>query len=102
MLSRASFPMMILSKAHFNFWTSSYLNTHSQLAAARSSTPQHSRPMSVLTNGNLSAARAAVSEQVKFDILTQTQETVCANAKESAPGTYVHYRARTMKRRGER
>lgn len=79
-LSRASVPRMILSKAHFNFWTSSYLNTHSRLAAAatasRSTAPLSSRPMS-LTNGDLSAARAAVSEQVKFDILTQTQDAVC-------------------------
>lgn len=102
-VTRASFPMMILSKAHFNFWTSSYLNTHSQLAAARSPTPQYSRPMSALTNGDLSAARAAVSDQVKFDILTQTQEAVCAQCAPAGHGTYATYNGvRTMKRQGRR
>lgn len=75
-MSRAFLPRMILSKAHFDFWTSSYLNTHSRRAASCSSTPQYSRTMS-LSNGDLSAARAAVSKQVRFDILAVTQEAVC-------------------------
>lgn len=81
-VTRASIPRMILSKAHFNFWTSSYLNTHSR-SSSGSSTPQYSRPMS-LADGDLKAARASVSEQVKFDILTQTQEAVrslCCSAR---------------------
>ena len=41
--------------------------------------------MSALTNGSLDAARAAVADQVRFDILTQSQDAVRAYLTPAAP-----------------
>lgn len=43
------------------------------------------RTMSALTNGSLDAARAAVADQVRFDILTQSQDAVRAYLTPAAP-----------------